>query len=315
MKNKLIIVIALVSLSIAVPTTKIQAQELEGHLSLSGAFALYPMAVKWAAEFKKIHPKVKIDVSAGGAGKGITDALAKMVDFGMVSRDLNPEELKKGAFSIAVTKDAVVPVINAANPNLKDLLAKGLKRDVALNIWVTKKYQSWSQAFGFKSNLPIHAYTRSDASGAAEIWAKYFSKKQDDLQGVGVFGDPGLAAAVRKDVAGIGFNNIGYVYDAKTKKQNPGIRVLPIDINNNGKIDADENFYDSMDQLVEAISNGKYPSPPARDLLLVSKGKPSSKLQIEFLKWVLTNGQKYVHESGFISLAKDKLDKELAKIK
>ena len=46
---------------------------------------------------------------------------------------------------------------------------------------------------------------------------KYFNKKQDDLQGVGVFGDPGLASAVRKDVSGIGFNNIGYIYDAKTK--------------------------------------------------------------------------------------------------
>jgi len=315
MKNKLIIVLALVALNLSIPSSKIQAQELEGQLSLSGAFALYPMAVKWAAEFKKIHPKVKIDVTAGGAGKGITDALAKMVDFGMVSRDLNPEELKKGAFSIAVTKDAVVPVINATNPNLKELLAKGLKKDVALNIWVTKKYQSWSQAFGVKSNLPIHAYTRSDASGAAEIWAKYFNKKQDDLQGVGVFGDPGLASAVRKDVSGIGFNNIGYVYDAKTKKQNPGIRVLPIDINNNGKIDADEKFYDTMDQLTEAIANGKYPSPPARDLLLVTKGKPTSKLQIAFLNWVLTDGQKYVHESGFISLSKDKLAKEAAKLK
>ena len=29
--------------------------ELEGRISLSGAFALYPLAVKWAEEFKKLH--------------------------------------------------------------------------------------------------------------------------------------------------------------------------------------------------------------------------------------------------------------------
>ncbi len=42
-------------------------------------------------------------------------------------------------------------------------------------------------------------YTRSDAAGAAETWAKYFGKKQEDIQGVAVFGDPGLALAVKKD--------------------------------------------------------------------------------------------------------------------
>ena len=52
------------------------------------------MAVKWAEEFRKIHPKVRIDISAGGAGKGITDALAKVVDLGMVSRDIYPQELE-----------------------------------------------------------------------------------------------------------------------------------------------------------------------------------------------------------------------------
>ena len=70
-----------------------------GTISISGAWALYPMVLKWAEEFKKIHPKVKIDVQAGGAGKGMADVLAGMADFGMVSRDIHPEEVKKGAFS------------------------------------------------------------------------------------------------------------------------------------------------------------------------------------------------------------------------
>lgn len=73
-----------------------EATPLTGTITLSGAWALYPMAVKWAAEFKKIHPKVRIDISAGGAGKGVADALAGSVDLGMVSRDINPAEVKKG---------------------------------------------------------------------------------------------------------------------------------------------------------------------------------------------------------------------------
>lgn len=294
---------------------KVNAQNnMEGEISISGAFALYPMTVKWVDEFKKTHPNIRVDISAGGAGKGIADALSEMVDIGMVSREIYPEELSKGAFAISVTKDAVVPVICASNPLLNDILTKGLKKDVANNIWISGKYKTWAEAFGIKTKTPIHIYTRSDACGAAEMWAKYMGKKQEDLLGVGVFGDPGLAQAVKKDPLGIGFNNIGYAYDAKTKKQISGIRVLPIDLNNNGKIDPDENFYDSINDLIAAISAGKYPSPPARELYFVTKGKPHKKEVVEFINWVLTEGQKFVHEAGYIELPKDKLNTEMKKL-
>jgi phosphate transport system substrate-binding protein len=286
----------------------------KGTITLSGAWALYPMAVRWAEEFRKIYPDVRIDLSAGGAGKGITDALNNMVDLGMVSREIYPEELKKGAWPIAVTKDAVVPVINASNPSLDVVLSKGLKKNAGNNIWITGMYKTWAQAFGIKGTTPIHVYTRSDACGAAEVWAKYFGKKQEDLLGSGVYGDPGLALAVKKDPLGIGFNNIGYAYDSKTKKQLAGIRVLPIDINNDGKITPEEDFYNSMDDLITAIANGTYPSPPARELYFVSNGKPQKEIVIKFLRWVLTDGQKYVNESGYITLSNEKITGEMKRI-
>lgn len=289
-------------------------KKLEGRISLSGAFALYPMAVKWAEEFKKINPGVKIDISAGGAGKGMTDVLNNMVDIGMVSREIYPEESKKGAFVIAVTKDAVVPVISALNPSLAEILTVGMTPEAGINLWISGKYKTWNQAFNTKLKAPIHVYTRSDACGAAEVWAKYLGEKQEDLLGSAVFGDPGLALAVKKDALGIGFNNIGYVYDFNTKRQISGIRVVPIDLNKNGKIDADEDFYDSMDKLIDAITKGKYPSPPARDLFFITNKKPTGKVITEFLKWVLSDGQRYVNETGFIKLSKEKLEGEFEKI-
>ncbi|MFZ0282269.1 MAG: substrate-binding domain-containing protein [Bacteroidales bacterium] len=292
----------------------VSQDKTKGTISLSGAWALYPMAVRWAEEFRKIYPDVRIDLSAGGAGKGITDALNDMVDLGMVSREIYQEELKKGAYPVTVTIDAVVPVINATNPSLAILLSKGLKKEAGNNIWITGMYKTWAQAFGVKATTPIHIYTRSDACGAAEVWAKYFNKKQEDLLGSGVYGDPGLALAVKKDPLAIGFSNIGYAYDSKTKKQLAGIRVLPIDINNDGKITSEEDFYSSMDELTAAIENGKYPSPPARELYFVTKGKPKKELVIKFLRWVLTDGQKYINESGYIKLTKEKVAEELKRI-
>ena len=315
--KKIITLTFLFAILIGLPI-QIQAQskELKGQISLSGAFALYPLAVKWAEEFRKLHPKVKIDISGGGAGKGITDALAKVVDLGMVSRELKPEEIAKGAWFVAVAKDAVVPTINAKNPKLKELLAKGITQEAATKIFVTGESKTWGDVLGIQSNIPIHVYNRSDACGAGETWAKFLgNKKQEDLLGTGVFGDPGVAAAVQKDPIAIGYNNIAYAYDLKTKRPNPGILVLPIDVNKNGKIDAAENFYSTSNQLITAIAQGKYPSPPARDLYLVSNGKPTNPVVKAFLKYILTVGQKYNVPNGYISLPKSKLNNGIAKLK
>lgn len=288
---------------------------LAGKISISGAWALYPMAVKWQEEFQKIHRGVRIDVQAGGAGKGIADVLAGMVDFGMVSRDVHPEEVAKGALAIAVTKDGVVATISDKNPILNDLLKKGISRALFIDLWITAKINTWGQALGTNERSAVHVFTRSDACGAAETWAAYLGKRQEDLGGVGVYGDPGLADAIRRDPLGIGYNNINFAYDPKTLKPVRGIAIVPIDLDGNGKIDDREKIYATRDDITGAIARNVYPSPPARDLYLVAKGKPANPAAVEFLRWVLTDGQKYVPETGYIPLSNEKLLEGLAKLK
>ena len=36
-------------------SSKNNSNELKGNISISGAFALYPMTVRWAEEFQKLH--------------------------------------------------------------------------------------------------------------------------------------------------------------------------------------------------------------------------------------------------------------------
>ena len=55
-----------------------------------------------------------------------------------------------------------------------------------------------------------------------------------------MFGDPGVASAVQKDKVGIGFNNIAYAYDQKTRRPYAGLAIIPLDVNGNGKIDPEE---------------------------------------------------------------------------
>lgn len=289
-------------------------KELKGEIQLSGAFALYPMIVKWAEEFRKIHPKVRIDISAGGAGKGITDALAKVVDLGMVSRDIYPQELEKGAFPVAVVKDAVVPTINSNNPLINEILATGLKREVAKDLWIHTTARTWGDVLGSASTIPVHVYTRSDACGAAETFAAWLGAKQEDLEGTAVFGDPGVTSVVQRDKIGIGFNNIAYAYDINSKKPYRHIAVMPLDLDGNGRIDPEEDFYSTSTELNAAIADGRYPAPPARNLFLVANGVPEKPEVLAFLEFILTDGQEYAPEVGFIGLSTELLEEELTKL-
>lgn len=281
-------------------------------LSLSGAWALYPLAVRWQEEFQKIHPGVTIDVQAGGAGKGIVDALAGVVDIGMVSREILPAEVEKGAIALAVAKDAVVVTVNRKNPFLADIQRRGLRREDFVGIWIKATEANWQGVLGGSGRTPLHVFTRSDACGAAETWAAYLGGHQEDLAGVGVYGDPGLAEAVRRDPLAIGFNNVNFAYDAKTLRPVAGLEVCPIDLDGSGVIDPAERVYATRDDLTRAIAANVYPSPPARDLYFVIKGKPGRPLLVEFLEWVLVEGQKYVAEMGYIGLAPERIDSCLA---
>lgn len=296
-------------------TSKKKTSEFEGAISISGAFALYPLTVKWADEYQKIHPNVRIDISAGGAGKGMTDALSGMVDLGMFSRGISDSEKTKGCWWMAVAKDAVLPTMNDQNPLFNKIKSDGIQKSLFENIFIKGGIVDWGQVYGLTGNYPMNVYTRSDACGAAQMWGEFLGKDQENLLGIGVFGDPGMADAIKRDPNGIGYNNVIYIYDLKTRKCYEGLDVIPVDLNNNGTVDNNEKFYGTIDEIMIAIRDRIYPSPPARDLYFVAHGKPDHKVTIEFLKWILVEGQAFVNEAGYVRLSSDKIQAELTKLK
>lgn len=291
---------------------KTSLQRVTGKIRVSGAWALYPMMVKWAEEFKRVHPEVRIDVSAGGAGKGVADALSGLVDIGMVSRELRPEETRQNILFVSVAKDAVFPTVNQNNPVIRELTTRGLTKSTFLGLWLTGDVRSWGELVGVPNNQRVRVYTRSDSCGAAETWAKYLGKHQEDLKGVAVYGDPGVAEAIRRDRSGIGYNNLNYAYDMKTGKPVAGLHVVAIDVNNNGKVDPEEAL-ETKEQAIRAVQSGVYPSPPARDLYLVTKGAFRGPAR-EFVKWILKDGQKYVDDVGYLKINVSQIKAALRRI-
>ena len=289
-------------------------KKFRGKISVSGAFALYPLAVQWSEEFRKIHPHIKFDIQGGGTGKGMADVLSGTVDIAMASRNLNEVEKSKGALGIAVAIDAVVPTFNTGNPYASEIASRGFTKKKFKSLWMDGSVKTWGDVLGNGSREAVEVYTRSDAAGAPETWAHYLEGKQEDLTGTGVFGDPGVAEVVSKTKFAVGYNNVNYVYDSKTKKPFPGLGVIPIDLDENGTIDEGENFYGTLDELNAAIAEGKFPSPPARELLFVTNGRPAGFLVKEFLNWALTKGQESVASTGYVPLNDSLISTERKKI-
>ncbi|MCF8373733.1 MAG: substrate-binding domain-containing protein [Bacteroidales bacterium] len=290
-------------------------KQKEQTITLSGAFALYPLVIKWSEEYQKEHPDVRFNISAGGAGKGMADALAGVVDLGMFSREISQEEKNQGVWWTGLTIDAVIPTISAQNPWLETIKTRGLTRDEFAKIFLYGTCTDWDELLKTGNPKGISVFTRSDACGAAETWAKYMGGKQENLQGIGIFGDPGIAEAVAKDPTSIGFSNCNYAYDVKTGKKRAGVEVAPIDINENGTLDPEEDFYYDFSLVLKAIAGGIYPSPPARELYFVAKGKPQKESVLQFIRWTLTDGQKFIAEAGYVPISQSKIDEYLGKLK
>ena len=294
-------------------------EKSENTIKVSGAYSLYPMMIVWAQEYQKLHSDIKIDVSSGGAGKGMADALAGSVDLGMVSRDVTSAESSQGIVAVAVVEDAVLATINTANPALDKILEKGLTKQQLRDIFINYSIPTWGQLVGNSTNIePIKVYSRSDPCGAAEAWVKYLGDyTQDDIPTIEeitkVKGDDSMSKAIASDPLGIGYSNVNYIYSNTTKIPKEGIVVIPLDLNENGTIDPEENFYENRDDVVNAEINDTLPSPPSRLVYLVTLTNFTG-ITKDFVRWILTDGQQYTFDNGYGAVPSDIIDDQLQKL-
>jgi phosphate transport system substrate-binding protein len=315
-KMKVITAILLITIVGIVGLSGCTNQQENTTIKVSGAYSLYPMMVVWAQQYHSLHPDINIDVSSGGAGKGMADALAGSVNLGMVSRDVTTAEANQGIVAVAVVEDAVLATINTENPVLNTILEKGLTKQQLREIFINYSISTWGQLVGDANNTdPIKVYSRSDPCGAAEAWVKYLGDyTQDDIptieQITKVKGDDSMSKSIAGDPLGIGYSNVNYIYSNSTKAPKEGITVVPLDLNENRTIDPDESFYESRDDVVNAELNNTLPSPPSRLVYLVTLNNFTGATK-DFVQWILTDGQQYTFANGYGAVPTDILDDQL----
>lgn len=295
------------------PSDQAVTKKSSVNFSIIGAYALYPLAQIWVDEYRQLHPEFRISAFPASSTKGVTDALLGLTEIGLYS-GLHPESIDEALIVFKVAKDAVVPTISRSNPYLTELTENGLSIANLRDVYITGRIDSWNHLTGAEEGRKIVLFTRSDASGAAAVWAEFLGATQENLKGIGVYGDAGMAQAVRSNIYSLGYDNLRFVFDNKSGRLYPGLYVPPVDFNKNDRIDPEERLYANIESLKEGIKSGDYPYPLARDLYLVVNREQKNPYVRDFLKWVLTEGTLLTNGAGYVGLTEDESQREFNKL-
>jgi len=276
--------------------------DLRGRFLISGAYALYPLMSRLADEFMVIHPGVKIELKKVSTGEGITDLLTGKCQLAMISRPLKDDEINAGILVIPVAKDGVAPIVNQKNPYIQKIMNQGMSPDEFMHIFTSGKQITWGEVLDTNAKDKISVYIRADESGAADILAQFIYKKSSDLRGIGVSGDDEMIKSIQDNPLALGFCNFSYAFDTTTGERTKDIQIVPADLDFDNKIDRVEVPFSSLQEAHRSLWLGFFPDQLCRELTLGSLGKPTDPAILEFLFYVLDEGQSNVSKSGFCPL-------------
>ena len=111
-----------------------------------------------------------------------------------------------------------------------------------------------------------------------------------------------MISAIKKDPYAIGFCKMINILDPENQTLAENISIAPIDRNGNGVIDYNEKIYDDFNSFHRGVWIGKYPKALFSNIYSVSSKVPKNDSEVAFLKWIVTDGQKFLYSNGFSDL-------------
>jgi len=309
-------------------------------VQINGAGATFPNPIysKWFAEYNKLKPEVRINYQPIGSGGGIRQVTAQTVFFGATDGPMTQEQTLAAPGKILhlpTVLGADVPVYNLPGVSGEIKFSGAVLADIFLG-----KVTKWNDPVLVKLNpaakLPATDITvvhRSDGSGTTYIWVDFLAKVSPEWKkrvgvatsvnwptGVGGKGNEGVAGLVTQSPGSIGYVELIYALQNKIaygSVQNLAGEFMRASVQSvtaaaagaAAKMPADFRV-----SITNAEGKGAYPISSFTWLLLYEnpKDKAQSKVMVEFMKWALTDGQKYAAELGYAPLPQEVVKMEMA---
>jgi phosphate transport system substrate-binding protein len=310
-------------------TTVATAQKIQ----INGAGATFPNPIysKWFSEYNKLHPNVEINYQSIGSGGGIRQLTAQTVFFGATDGPMTTDQIyAAGApvLHLPTVLGGVVPIYEIPGVSGELRFTGPVLADIFLG-----KITKWNDAairnLNPGVNLPsadITVVHRSDGSGTSYIWCDYLSKVSPDYRktvgvatsvnwpvGVGGKGNEGVAGLVKQTPGAIGYVELIYAIQNKISYgsvQNAAgefVRASTETVSNAAAQAAKSMPKDFRVSITNAPGKNVYPISSFTWLLLYQnpKDKARARIMVDFMKWALSQGQKFAPELGYAPLPQE----------
>ncbi len=258
----------------------------EATIDQIGSTTVLPIAEKWAVAFNEANPNVKINVSGGGSGTGISALIDGTADIADASRAMKDEEKtaaeEKGISPVehVVAFDGIAAVVHPNN-SVGELSVEQLS-DI-----FSGEVTSWDD-LGVSGMGDIVIVSRDSASGTYESWKDLvvtMDGEDEDRDFAASALKEGSNEAVRSTVAeteaAIGYIGLGYIDES--------VKPVPVVPMEGGS---------AVEPTRENVQGGSYPI--SRELYMYTAGEPEGAVK-DYLDWGMTDeGQKLVEEAGYV---------------
>jgi phosphate transport system substrate-binding protein len=281
---------------------------------------------------------VEINYQSIGSGGGVQQISKQTVFFGASDMPMNAEQLQSAPGKILhfpTVLGAVVPVYNIPSVTAELKFSGPLLADIFLG-----KITKWNDANIAKLNpgvtLPASDITvvhRADGSGTTYIWVDYLAKISPEWKtkvgvnssvnwptGVGGRGNEGVASTVKQTPGALGY--VELIYALQTKQPYGSVQNMAGEfakasvesVTAAAAAAAKQMPPDFRVSITNAPGKGVYPISSFTWILLYEnpKDKAQAKAMVDFMKWALTDGQKFAPELGYAPLPAEVVKLELA---
>jgi phosphate transport system substrate-binding protein len=298
-------------------------------VSLNGAGATFPYPIysKWFYEYQKLHPDVQINYQSIGSGGGIRQVSAGTVDFGASDMPLDSAELNKAKvplLQLPTVLGAVVPAYHLSGVNTEVKFTAEALAGIYLGT-----IRSWNDQALTKANpgvtlpnKPIIVVHRSDGSGTTFVWTDYLSKVSPEWKsrvgsstsvkwpaGLGAKGNEGVAGLIRQMDGAIGYVELIYALQNKMpygSVRNPSGNFVKASLSSTTAAAASV-------QNIPADFRVSITNPPGADAYPISsftyflvpkvwKDKSKRDAFVQFLNWMLDQGQSMAEQLNYAPL-------------
>jgi len=304
----------------------------------AGATFPYPIYSKWFAEYNKLHSNVEINYQSLGSGAGIQQLRAQTVFFGATDGPMTSQQLQDAPGRILhfpTVLGAVVPIFNIPNVKTELKFTGQVLADIYLG-----KITKWNDPALTKLNtgvtLPgsdITVVHRSEGSGTTYIWVDYLSKISPEFKskvgvntsvnwptGVGGKGNESVSGLVSQTPGSIGYVELIYAlqnkisYGSVQNMAGEFSSATVASVTAAAAAAAAQMPADFRVSITNAPGKGVYPISSFTWILLYEapKDKAQAKVMMDFMKWALTDGQKFAPDLGYAPLPEAVVKLEMA---